>query len=44
MPRQLTGTGQVIPHIGRTYPLDGAPEAIGVRQAGHARGKLALTI
>jgi NADPH:quinone reductase-like Zn-dependent oxidoreductase len=42
--RQLTGTGQVTPHIGRTYPLTGAPEAICDLQAGHARGKIAITI
>jgi NADPH:quinone reductase-like Zn-dependent oxidoreductase len=42
--RQLTGAGQVTPHIGRTYPLTGAPEAIRDLQAGHARGKIVLTI
>jgi len=42
--RQLTGTGQVTPVIGRTYPLTGAPEAIRDLHAGHARGKIALTI
>jgi NADPH:quinone reductase-like Zn-dependent oxidoreductase len=42
--RQLTGTGQVIPQIGRTYPLTGAPEAIRDLHAGHARGKGVLTI
>jgi NADPH:quinone reductase-like Zn-dependent oxidoreductase len=42
--RQLTATGQVTPHIGRTYPLAGAPEAIRDLQAGHARGKIAITI
>jgi NADPH:quinone reductase-like Zn-dependent oxidoreductase len=42
--RQLTGTGQVIPIIGRTYPPTGAPEAIRDLHAGHARGKIALTI
>lgn len=42
--RQLTGTGQVTPLIGRTYPLAGVPEAIRYLQDGHARGKLAITI
>jgi NADPH:quinone reductase-like Zn-dependent oxidoreductase len=42
--RHLTGTGQVTPLIGRTYPLAGVPEAIRDLQAGHARGKLAITI
>ena len=42
--RQLTGTGQVTPQIGRTYPLTGAAEAIRDLHAGHARGKVALTI
>src|SRR5262252_1213995 len=41
---QLTGTGQVNPLIGRTYPLAGVPQAIGDLQAGHARGKIAITI
>src|SRR5262252_2629252 len=42
--RQLTGTGQVTPHIGQTYPLTGVPQAIGDLRAGHARGKTAITI
>jgi NADPH:quinone reductase-like Zn-dependent oxidoreductase len=42
--RQLTGTGQVIPQIGGTYPLTGAAEAIRDLHVGHARGKIALTI
>ena len=42
--RQLTGTGQVTPLIGRTYPLAGVPEAIRDLQDGHARGKIAITI
>jgi len=37
--RQLTGTGQVTPIIGRTYPLPGVPQAIRDLQAGHARGR-----
>jgi NADPH:quinone reductase-like Zn-dependent oxidoreductase len=42
--RQLTGTGQVTPLIGRTYPLADVPEAIRHLQAGHARGKIAITV
>src|SRR5499427_890357 len=42
--RQLTETGQVTPIIGKTYPLADLPEAIGDLQAGHARGKIAITI
>jgi len=42
--RQLTGTGQVTPLIGRAYPLTGVPQAIRDLQDGHARGKLAITI
>jgi NADPH:quinone reductase-like Zn-dependent oxidoreductase len=41
--RQLTGTGQVTPLIGKTYPLAGVPEAIRDLQAGHGRGKIAIT-
>jgi NADPH:quinone reductase-like Zn-dependent oxidoreductase len=41
---QLTGTGQVTPIIGRTYPLAGVPQAIRDLQDGHARGKIAITI
>src|SRR5215831_4399679 len=42
--RQLTETGQVTPHIGRTYPLADLPQAIHGLHAGHARGKIAITI
>ncbi len=42
--RQLTETGEVTPLIGRTYPLAEVPEAIRDLQAGHARGKIAITI
>jgi NADPH:quinone reductase-like Zn-dependent oxidoreductase len=42
--RQLTGTGQVTPLIGRTYPLADVPAAIRGLHAGHARGKIAITI
>src|SRR5262252_8964902 len=42
--RQLTGTGQVTPIIGQTYTLADVPQAIGDLHAGHARGKIAITI
>ena len=42
--RQLIETGQVTPLIGQTYPLAGLPAAISQLQAGHARGKIAITI
>jgi 2-desacetyl-2-hydroxyethyl bacteriochlorophyllide A dehydrogenase len=42
--RQLIETGQVTPLVGRAYPLADAPEAISHLQAGHARGKIAITI
>jgi NADPH:quinone reductase-like Zn-dependent oxidoreductase len=42
--RQMIETGQVTPVIGTTYPLADLPEAISHLQAGHARGKIAITI
>jgi NADPH:quinone reductase-like Zn-dependent oxidoreductase len=42
--RQLTESGQVTPVIGETYPLAAAPQAIRHLRAGHAQGKLAITI
>jgi len=42
--RQLIETGQVTPIIGQTYPLADLPEAVHDLQAGHARGKIAITI
>jgi 2-desacetyl-2-hydroxyethyl bacteriochlorophyllide A dehydrogenase len=42
--RQLIETGQVTPLVGSTYPLADLPEAISHLQAGHARGKIAITI
>jgi NADPH:quinone reductase-like Zn-dependent oxidoreductase len=42
--RQLTESGQVTPVVGGTYPLASAPQAIRDLHAGHARGKLAITI
>jgi NADPH:quinone reductase-like Zn-dependent oxidoreductase len=40
--RQLTETGQLTPHIGQTYPLADLP--VHDLHAGHARGKIAITI
>jgi NADPH:quinone reductase-like Zn-dependent oxidoreductase len=34
----------VTPSIGRTYPLDRVPEAIGDLVSGQVRGKVAITI
>ena len=42
--RQLIETGQVTPLVGNTYPLADLPEAISHLHAGHARGKIAITI
>jgi len=42
--RQLIGTGQVTPHIGRAYPLRDAPAALRHLAKGHAQGKIAITI
>jgi len=42
--RQLIDTGQDTPIVGKTYPLADLPEAISQLHAGHARGKIAITI
>jgi NADPH:quinone reductase-like Zn-dependent oxidoreductase len=42
--RQLAEAGQLTPVIDRTYPLAGAPQAIRRLHAGHARGKIVITI
>ncbi len=41
---RLIDAGQLTPVIGTTYPLRQAPDAMRHLQAGHARGKLVLTI
>jgi NADPH:quinone reductase-like Zn-dependent oxidoreductase len=41
---RLIDAGQLTPVIGKTYPLDQAPDAMRHLQAGHARGKLVLTV
>lgn len=40
----LLETGQVIPSIDRTYPLDQVPEAMHHLASGQVRGKVAITI
>lgn len=42
--RRLIEAGQLTPVIGKTYPLAEVPEAIRDLEAGHAQGKLAITI
>jgi NADPH:quinone reductase-like Zn-dependent oxidoreductase len=41
---ELLESGQVTPVIDRTYPLSDVAEAIGYLEAGHARGKIAITV
>ena len=41
---RLIEAGQLTPVIGKTYPLHQAPDAMRHLQAGHARGKLVLTM
>ena len=41
---QLIQAGQLTPVIGKTYPLRQAPDAMRDLLAGHARGKLAITV
>jgi NADPH:quinone reductase-like Zn-dependent oxidoreductase len=40
----LIEAGKLTPAIGGTYPLDRAPDAMRHLQAGHARGKLVITV
>jgi NADPH:quinone reductase-like Zn-dependent oxidoreductase len=42
--RRLAAAGQLTPAVSTTYPLPGVPEAIRDLQAGHARGKTAISI
>lgn len=42
--RPFLEDGQVTPVIDRTYALTDVPEAMGHLEAGHARGKIAITI
>jgi NADPH:quinone reductase-like Zn-dependent oxidoreductase len=41
---ELIEAGKVIPVIDKTYPLSEAPTAVGYLAAGHARGKLVITV
>lgn len=42
--KELIEAGKITPVIDRTYPLGEVPEAIRYLKAGHARGKVAITI
>jgi NADPH:quinone reductase-like Zn-dependent oxidoreductase len=42
--KELIESGKVTPVIGRTYPLAETAQAIGHVGAGHARGKVAITV
>ncbi|MGZ4397641.1 MAG: NAD(P)-dependent alcohol dehydrogenase [Gaiellaceae bacterium] len=42
--KELIEAGKVTPVIDRTYPLSEAPEAIRYLEAGHARGKVVITV
>jgi NADPH:quinone reductase-like Zn-dependent oxidoreductase len=42
--KELVETGEVTPVIDKTYPLSQVPEAIGYLRAGHARGKIVITV
>jgi NADPH:quinone reductase-like Zn-dependent oxidoreductase len=42
--RPFLENGQVVPVIDRTYTLTDVPDAMGHLEAGHARGKIAITI
>jgi NADPH:quinone reductase-like Zn-dependent oxidoreductase len=42
--KQLLEAGVVVPVIDRTYPLAEVPDAIRYLVAGHARGKVVITV
>jgi NADPH:quinone reductase-like Zn-dependent oxidoreductase len=42
--RDLMQAGKVTPVIDRRYPLSEVPEAIRYLEAGHARGKVVVTV
>ena len=44
MLRDLLGRAEITPVIDRTYALPDVPEAIRYLEAGHARGKVVVTI
>jgi NADPH:quinone reductase-like Zn-dependent oxidoreductase len=41
---ELVNTGRLTPVVDRTYPLSEAPEAIRYLEAGHARGKVVISV
>jgi NADPH:quinone reductase-like Zn-dependent oxidoreductase len=42
--KELIEAGKVTPVIGKTYPLSEAPAAMRHLEAGHARGKIVITV
>jgi len=42
--KELIEAGKITPVIDRTYPLNEVPEAIRYLEAGHARGKVVITV
>jgi NADPH:quinone reductase-like Zn-dependent oxidoreductase len=42
--KELIEAGHVTPVIDRTYPLSEVPEAIRYLEAGHAQGKVIITV
>ncbi len=42
--KELLEDGKVVPVIDRRYPLSDAPEAIRYLEAGHAQGKVVITV
>ena len=42
--KELLESGKVVPVIDRCYPLREVPEAIRYLEAGHARGKVVITV
>jgi NADPH:quinone reductase-like Zn-dependent oxidoreductase len=42
--KRLLEVGKVVPIIDRRYPLNEIPEAFRYLGAGHARGKVAITV
>ena len=41
---ELVEEGQLVPVVGQTYPLGEMPDAMRQLVAGHARGKLVITV
>jgi NADPH:quinone reductase-like Zn-dependent oxidoreductase len=42
--KELLEVGKVVPVIDRCYPLQEVPEALRYLEAGHARGKVVITV